>query len=160
MRENVHLFDCLTLLLQSLEGASLVDVQTTALFGNLRVLQEQMQKAVGQDATSIEDLMQKVQVHKTVWPVHCSLVTLATAADADVAFGTAASISVMNEGKCVSNRNCTWCECEGTVLLMLLMPAVAFCVNSTYSHDCWCLHCMSQKPATTATSVMHLREIV
>ena len=54
--QHVHL--CV----QSLEGASLVDVQTTALFGNLRDLQEQMQKAVGQDATSIEELMQKVQV--------------------------------------------------------------------------------------------------
>jgi len=39
-----------------------VDVQTTALFGNLRELQTQMQNAVGQDATSIEELMQKVQV--------------------------------------------------------------------------------------------------
>ena len=49
--------------MQSQEGAALVDVQTTALFGNLRELQSQMQTAVGQDATSIEDLMQKVQVH-------------------------------------------------------------------------------------------------
>ena len=48
--------------MQSQEGAALVDVQTTALFGNLRELQAQMQTAVGQDATSIEDLMQKVQV--------------------------------------------------------------------------------------------------
>ncbi len=48
--------------MQSQEGAALVDVQTTALFGNLRELQSQMQTAVGQDATSIEDLMQKVQV--------------------------------------------------------------------------------------------------
>lgn len=49
--------------MQSQEGAALVDVQTTALFGNLRELQSQMQNAVGQDATSIEELMQKVQVH-------------------------------------------------------------------------------------------------
>lgn len=48
--------------LQSQEGAALIDVQTTALFGNLRDLQVQMQKAVGQDATSVEELMQKVQV--------------------------------------------------------------------------------------------------
>ena len=48
--------------MQSQEGAALVDVQTTALFGNLRDLQTQMQNAVGQDATSIEELMQKVQV--------------------------------------------------------------------------------------------------
>lgn len=50
------------LCLQSQEGAALIDVQTTALFGNLRDLQVQMQKAVGQDATSVEELMQKVQV--------------------------------------------------------------------------------------------------
>lgn len=48
--------------MQSIEGASLVDVQVTALFGNLKELQEQMQSAVGQNATSIEELMQKVQV--------------------------------------------------------------------------------------------------
>ena len=48
--------------LQSQEGAALIDVQTTALFGNLRELQTQMQNAVGQDATSVEELMQKVQV--------------------------------------------------------------------------------------------------
>ena len=48
--------------LQSQEGAALIDVQTTALFGNLRDLQVQMQNAVGQDATSVEELMQKVQV--------------------------------------------------------------------------------------------------
>ena len=53
---------------QSQEGAALVDVQTTALFGNLRELQSQMQTAVGQDATSIEDLMQKVQVHNLSFP--------------------------------------------------------------------------------------------
>lgn len=50
------------MLVQSQEGAALIDVQTTALFGNLRNLQVQMQNAVGQDATSVEELMQKVQV--------------------------------------------------------------------------------------------------
>lgn len=49
-------------MVQSQEGAALIDVQTTALFGNLRNLQVQMQNAVGQDATSVEELMQKVQV--------------------------------------------------------------------------------------------------
>lgn len=53
--------------MQSQEGAALVDVQTTALFGNLRDLQTQMQNAVGQDATSIEELMQKVQVGLQAW---------------------------------------------------------------------------------------------
>lgn len=50
------------LMVQSQESATLIDVQTTALFGNLRDLQVQMQNAVGQDATSVEELMQKVQV--------------------------------------------------------------------------------------------------
>ena len=59
--------------MQSQEGAALVDVQTTALFGNLRELQAQMQTAVGQDATSIEDLMQKVQVSV---PACCGFATL------------------------------------------------------------------------------------
>lgn len=51
-----------TMALQSQEGAALVEVQTSALFGDLKVLQKQMQEAVGQDATSIEELMQRVQV--------------------------------------------------------------------------------------------------
>lgn len=58
--------------LQSQEGAALIDVQTTALFGNLRDLQTQMQNAVGQDATSIEELMQKVQVTPLMYP-SCTL---------------------------------------------------------------------------------------
>lgn len=48
--------------MQSQEGAALVEVQTSALFGDLKVLQTQMQEAVGQDASSIEELMQRVQV--------------------------------------------------------------------------------------------------
>ena len=61
----IKLFACV---LQSQEGAALIDVQTTALFGNLRDLQTQMQNAVGQDATSIEELMQKVQVTPLMHP--------------------------------------------------------------------------------------------
>ena len=53
--------------MQSQESATLIDVQTTALFGNLRDLQVQMQNAVGQDATSVEELMQKVQVRPTLF---------------------------------------------------------------------------------------------
>ena len=50
-------------LVQSQEGAALVEIQTSALFGDLRKLQEQMQQAVGQEAVnSMEDLMQRVQV--------------------------------------------------------------------------------------------------
>ena len=48
--------------LQSNEGARLVETQVQALFGDLKMLQDQMQQAVGQDATSMEDLMQRVQV--------------------------------------------------------------------------------------------------
>ena len=54
-------------MVQSQESATLIDVQTTALFGNLRDLQVQMQNAVGQDATSVEELMQKVQVRPTLF---------------------------------------------------------------------------------------------
>lgn len=59
--------------MQSQEGAALIDVQTTALFGNLRDLQVQMQNAVGQDATSVEELMQKVQVQ---WLLRCSIIDM------------------------------------------------------------------------------------
>ncbi len=47
--------------LVSVEGASLVERQTKALFGDVRDLQSQMQSAVGQDAASMEELMQRVQ---------------------------------------------------------------------------------------------------
>ena len=57
------------MLLQSQEGAALVEVQTSALFGDLKVLQKQMQEAVGQDATSIEELMQRVQVRYCTYRV-------------------------------------------------------------------------------------------
>ena len=63
--------------MQSQEGAALIDVQTTALFGNLRDLQVQMQNAVGQDATSVEELMQKVQVRYNVqWLLRCSIIDI------------------------------------------------------------------------------------
>lgn len=47
--------------LVTLEGAALVERQTKALFGDLRTLQSEMQNAVGQDAMSMEELMQRVQ---------------------------------------------------------------------------------------------------
>ena len=59
-----------TMALQSQEGAALVEVQTSALFGDLKVLQKQMQEAVGQDATSIEELMQRVQVSPCLHDTH------------------------------------------------------------------------------------------
>lgn len=39
-----------------------MQVQTSALFGDLTQLQSQMQQVVGQDAHSMEELMQRVQV--------------------------------------------------------------------------------------------------
>lgn len=57
--------------MQSQEGAALVEVQTSALFGDLKVLQKQMQDAVGQDASSIEELMQRVQVSCTFGRIAC-----------------------------------------------------------------------------------------
>ncbi len=47
--------------LVSVEGAALVERQTNALFGDVRELQAQMQSTVGQDAASMEELMQRVQ---------------------------------------------------------------------------------------------------
>lgn len=41
----------------SLEAAALVERQTTALFGDVKELQQQMSQAIGEDSTSMEDLM-------------------------------------------------------------------------------------------------------
>ena len=44
----------------TLEAAALVERQTTALFGDVKSLQVQMTEAVGEDAQSMEDLMQRI----------------------------------------------------------------------------------------------------
>ena len=46
----------------SQESVAIVETQTSALFGDIRKLQEQMQNAVGQDVSSYEELMARVQV--------------------------------------------------------------------------------------------------
>lgn len=48
--------------LVSAEGAALVETQSSALFGDVTTLARQMQEAIGQDATSLEEVMQRVQV--------------------------------------------------------------------------------------------------
>ena len=45
----------------SAEGASLVETQTHALFGDVKELTKQMQEVVG-EARSMEEVMQRVQV--------------------------------------------------------------------------------------------------
>lgn len=45
----------------SAEGGALVERQTAGLFGDLSQLQAEMRAAVGDDAGSLEELMQRVQ---------------------------------------------------------------------------------------------------
>ncbi|GAB4818218.1 hypothetical protein N2152v2_005264 [Parachlorella kessleri] len=89
LRQYVESFDQATLVqtarLVSVEGASLVERQTKALFGDVRDLQSQMQSAVGQDAASMEELMQRVQQARRA--------SLATGALA-VADGTVESVTM------------------------------------------------------------------
>ncbi|CAG9462242.1 unnamed protein product [Pedinophyceae sp. YPF-701] len=64
LRQYVESFDAPTLAstarLVSMEGAALVERQTTGLFGNVRELQEQMRAAVG-DVASMQELMERVE---------------------------------------------------------------------------------------------------
>lgn len=65
LRRYVESFDqeamMATARLVTIEGAALVERQTKALFGDVKALQTQMQEAVGSDAASMEELMQRVQ---------------------------------------------------------------------------------------------------
>ena len=65
LRHYVESFDQETMMatarLVTTEGAALVERQTKALFGDVRALQSQMQEAVGENAASMEELMQRVQ---------------------------------------------------------------------------------------------------
>lgn len=45
----------------SLEGAAVIEHQVNALFGDIKELQAQMQRAVGEDASSMDDVMQRIQ---------------------------------------------------------------------------------------------------
>lgn len=65
LRRYVESFDqeamMATARLVTIEGAALVERQTKALYGDVKALQTQMQEAVGSDAASMEELMQRVQ---------------------------------------------------------------------------------------------------
>ena len=65
LRKYVESFDQETMMntarLFSVEGAALVERQTEALFGDATELQKEMQDAIGQDASSVEELMKRVQ---------------------------------------------------------------------------------------------------
>ncbi|KAK9813991.1 hypothetical protein WJX73_008402 [Symbiochloris irregularis] len=64
LRRYIDSFDQQTMIqmyrLVSAEGVQLVERQIWALFGNLNILQKQMHEAVGTDAHSMEELMQRV----------------------------------------------------------------------------------------------------
>ena len=66
LHQYVEKFDQPTLLemsrVLSQESVAIVETQTSALFGDIRKLQEQMQKAVGQDISSEAELMNRVHV--------------------------------------------------------------------------------------------------
>ena len=65
MQEYVESFDQETLVetarIVSAEAAMLVERQTSTLFGDVQQLQQEMQAAVGQDASSVEELMDRMQ---------------------------------------------------------------------------------------------------
>jgi gas vesicle protein len=65
LRQYVESFDQETMMatarLVTTEGSTLVERQTKALFGDIKALQSQMQEVIGQDASSVEELMQRVQ---------------------------------------------------------------------------------------------------
>ena len=65
MQEYVESFDQETLVetarIVSAEAAMLVERQTSTLFGDVHLLQKEMQEAVGQDASSMEELMNRMQ---------------------------------------------------------------------------------------------------
>ncbi len=83
LREYIEKFDQTTLLemsrMLSQESVAIVETQTSALFGDIRKLQEQMQSAVGQDVNSYEDLMNRVQVKPFLYQCRwfCSMSRLA-----------------------------------------------------------------------------------
>lgn len=65
LRQYVERFDQQTLLetarVVSLEGAAVIEHQVNALFGDIKELQAQMQRAVGEDASSMDEVMQRIQ---------------------------------------------------------------------------------------------------
>jgi hypothetical protein len=82
LRKYVESFDqeamMATARLVTREGAALVERQTEALFGDAKKLQAEMQDAVGQDAASMEELMQRVQEAVASDKVESITMTVAT----------------------------------------------------------------------------------
>lgn len=95
LREYIEKFDQTTLLemsrMLSQESVAIVETQTSALFGDIRKLQEQMQNAVGQDISSYEELMTRVQQLVSDGSVESLVISVGTQRRAvleAVAFGT------------------------------------------------------------------------
>lgn len=65
LRQYVESFDQETMVemakMISVEGAALVERQITGLFGDLKLLQQELQETVGPDVMSVEDLLKRVQ---------------------------------------------------------------------------------------------------
>eukprot|EP01023_Acetabularia_acetabulum_P050853 TRINITY_DN5546_c0_g1_i3.p1 TRINITY_DN5546_c0_g1~~TRINITY_DN5546_c0_g1_i3.p1 ORF type:complete len:215 (-),score=53.16 TRINITY_DN5546_c0_g1_i3:1199-1843(-) len=65
LKQYIAKFDQQTMIetsrLVSIEGAAIVEMQTTALFGDVKQLQKEMQNAVGKDFISLEELMTRVK---------------------------------------------------------------------------------------------------
>ncbi|KAI8106626.1 hypothetical protein M9435_001168 [Picochlorum sp. BPE23] len=82
LRRYVESFDeeamMATARLVTREGAALVERQTEALFGDAKKLQAEMQEAVGLDAASMEELMQRVQEAVASDKVESVTMTVAT----------------------------------------------------------------------------------
>ncbi|GFH15812.1 uncharacterized protein HaLaN_12117 [Haematococcus lacustris] len=75
----------------STEGAALVERQTSALLGDIKVLAAQVQAAVGKDASSMEEVMERMAKAVESDAVETLLMTVATQRRAvleAVAFGT------------------------------------------------------------------------
>ncbi|KAJ9518669.1 hypothetical protein QJQ45_018750 [Haematococcus lacustris] len=95
LRKYVESFDQATMVetarIVSTEGAALVERQTSALLGDIKVLAAQVQAAVGKDASSMEEVMERMAKAVESDAVETLLMTVATQRRAvleAVAFGT------------------------------------------------------------------------
>ncbi|WIA16709.1 hypothetical protein OEZ85_013364 [Tetradesmus obliquus] len=95
LRKYIEGFDQATMIdtarVVSAEGAALVERQTTALFGDIKELTQQMQEAVGQDVSSAEELYSRIQRAVQTNAIETVTMTIATQRRCvleAVAFGT------------------------------------------------------------------------
>ncbi|KAF8065452.1 UV-B-induced protein [Scenedesmus sp. PABB004] len=95
LRRYIEGFDQATMIdtarVVSAEGAALVERQTTALFGDIKALTQQMQEAVGQDVSSAEELYARIQAAVQGSAIETVTMTIATQRRCvleAVAFGT------------------------------------------------------------------------